>query len=124
MLTYRNLSLWTALCTLGMSASFANASEVQELTAEELSGIQDLDSRFVDAYDRLDVDGFMDCLWKSPNFVVLLYDGTVFIGWDTVIEVVADTFAGLESAHVVIDEVTFLRSVDAIMAVGTASYES
>ena len=108
---------------LGMSASSASASEVQELTAEELAGIQDLDSRFVDAYNRLDVDGFMDCLWRSPNFVVLLYDGTVFIGWDTVREVVAETFAGLESAHVVIDEVTFLRSGDAIMAVGTASYE-
>jgi ketosteroid isomerase-like protein len=34
-----------------------------------------------------------------------------------------ETFAGLESAHVKIDEITLLRSGDAIMAVGTASYE-
>lgn len=123
MLTYRTLSLWTVLCMIGMTAYCANASEVEELTAEEMAGIQDLDSRFVDAYNRLDVDGFMDCLWNSPNLAVLLYDGTVFIGWDTVKQVTEETFATLESAHVQIDEVTFLRSGDAIMAVGTASYE-
>ena len=80
MLTYRTLSIWTVLCLFGIAAYSANASEMEELTAEELAGIQDLDSRFVDAYNRLDEDAFMDCLWKSPNLVVLLYDGTVFIG--------------------------------------------
>ena len=123
MLIYRTSSIWAVLCMIGMIAYSANASEVEELTAEELAGIEDLDSRFVDAYNRLDVDAFMDCLWKSPNLVVLLYDGTVFIGWDTVRKVTEETFAGLESAQVQIDEVTFLRSGDAIMAVGTASYE-
>ena len=99
------------------------ASKDRELTEEELAGIRDLDRRFVDAYNRLDLAGFMDCLWNSPNLVVLLYDGTVFIGWDTVREVAEATFASLESANVVIDEITFRRSGDAIMAVGTASYE-
>ena len=94
-----------------------------KLTAEELAGVQDLDRRFVDAYNRLDVDDFMDCLWKSPNLVVLLYDGTVFIGWDAVRKVTEATFASLDSANVKIDEITHLRSGDAIMAVGTASYE-
>jgi len=101
----------------------AIANNDLEITEEELAGIRDLDRRFVDAYNRLDVEGFMDCLWNSPNLAVLLYDGTVFIGWDTVREVTETTFAGLESANVVIDDVTFLRSGDAIMAVGTASYE-
>lgn len=94
-----------------------------ELSAEELEGIQDLDRRFVDAYNRLDIDDLMDCLWNSPNLVVLLYDGTVYVGWDTVREITEATFAGLESANVKIDEITYLRSGDAIMAVGTASYE-
>ena len=123
MLTYRAVSIWAVLCIISMFANPSAASEVEGLTAEELAGIEDLDSRFVDAYNRLDVDGFMDCLWNSPNLVVLLYDGTVFIGWDTVRKVTEETFAGLESAYVKIDEVTFLRSGDAIMAVGTASYE-
>lgn len=123
MLTYRTLLIWAVLCVIGMSANCATASETDELTAKELAGINDLDTRFVGAYNRLDVDGFMDCLWNSPNLVVLLYDGTVFIGWDTLRKVTEETFAGLESAHVQIDEVTFLRSGDAIMAVGTASYE-
>ncbi len=101
----------------------AIASNDRDLTEEELAGIRDLDRRFVDAYNRLDVDGFMDCLWNSPNLAVLLYDGTVFIGWDAVRDVTEATFAGLESANVVIDEIIFLRSGDAIMAVGTASYE-
>ena len=123
MLTYRALLIWVVLCVIGTSANFATASEGEELTAKELAGINDLDTRFVGAYNRLDVDGFMGCLWNSPNLVVLLYDGTVFIGWDTLRKVTEETFARLESAHVQIDEVTFLRSGDAIMAVGTASYE-
>jgi len=123
MLINRTLSIWAVLCVIGLAAYSADASEVEELAAAEPAGIQDLDGRFVEAYNRLDVDAFMDCLWNSPNLVVLLYDGTVFIGWDTVRKVTEETFAGLESAHVQIDEVTFLRSGDAIMAVGTASYE-
>lgn len=122
MFAMRNLTISIALSVLGTMASSACASEELDLTADELAGIQDLDRRFVDAYNRLDVGDFMDCLWNSPNLVVLLYDGTVYIGWDTVLEITAATFAGLESAHVEIDEVTFLRSGDAIMAVGTASY--
>lgn len=123
MLINRTLSIWAVLCVIGLAAYSADASEMEELAAAELAGIQDLDGRFVEAYNRLDVDAFMNCLWNSPNLVVLLYDGTVFIGWDTVRKVTEETFAGLESAHVQIDEVTFLRSGDAIMAVGTASYE-
>ena len=123
MFNRRIITIWMVLCFAGATACSALASEELKPTAKELAGIQDLDRRFVDAYNRLDVDGFMNCLWNSPNLVVLLYDGTVFIGWDTVREVTEKTFAGLESAHVEIDEVTFLRSGDAIMAVGTASYE-
>ena len=123
MFSRRIITIWMILCFAGAMASSALANEELKPTVKELAGIQDLDQRFVDAYNRLDVDGFMNCLWNSPNLVVLLYDGTVFIGWDTVREVTEKTFAGLESAHVEIDEVSFLRSGDAIMAVGTASYE-
>ena len=123
MFSRRIITIWMILCFAGAMASSALANEELKPTEKELAGIQDLDQRFVDAYNRLDVDGFMNCLWNSPNLVVLLYDGTVFIGWDTVREVTEKTFAGLESAHVEIDEVSFLRSGDAIMAVGTASYE-
>ena len=123
MFNTRNFAISLALIVIGTMSLPTYASEELELTEEELAGIQDLDRRFVDAYNRLDVDDFMHCLWNSPNLVVLLYDGTVFIGWDTVREVTEATFAGLESAHVEIDEITFLRSGDAIMAVGTASYE-
>ena len=98
-------------------------SESQELSAGELAGAQDLDRRFVDAYNRKDVDGLMACLWNSPNLVVVLYDGTVYLGWETVREVIEETFKGLESAHVEIVEVTHIRSGDAIAAVGTANYE-
>ena len=122
MFTMRSLTISIALSLLGTIVLPACASEELELTDDELAGIQDLDRRFVDAYNRLDVDDFMECLWNSPNLVVLLYDGTVFIGWNSVRETTEATFAGLESAHVEIDEVTFLRSGDAIMAVGTASY--
>ena len=123
MFSQRIIAIWVILCLAGAPVCSSLANDELKPTSKELIGIQDLDRRFVDAYNRLDVDGFMNCLWNSPNLVVLLYDGTVFIGWDTVREVTEKTFAGLKSAQVEIDEVTFLRSGDAIMAVGTASYE-
>ena len=123
MINGRTVLLALSLGLVGTIHSPAFAGDDLELTAEELAGVQDLDHRFVDAYNRLDIDDFMDCLWKSPNLVVLLYDGTVFIGWDAVREVTESTFASLDSANVKIEEITYLRSGDAIMAVGTASYE-
>ena len=123
MINSRAVLLALSLALLGIIHGPAFAGDDLELTAEELAGVHDLDHRFVDAYNRLDIDDFMDCLWKSPNLVVLLYDGTVFIGWDAVREVTESTFASLDSANVKIEEITYLRSGDAIMAVGTASYE-
>ena len=123
MINGRTVLLALSLALVGTIHSPAFAGDDVGLTAEELAGVQDLDHRFVDAYNRLDIDDFMDCLWKSPNLVVLLYDGTVFIGWDAVREVTESTFASLDSANVKIEEITYLRSGDAIMAVGTASYE-
>jgi len=100
-----------------------SAAEAQELSAEELAGVQDLDRRFLAAYNRLDVEAFMACLWNSPNLVVSVFDGTVYLGWETVRQMTEETFAGLESAHVEIVEITRMRSGDAVVAIGTATYE-
>lgn len=123
MCTSRAIVISLVLAMVGVTGSSGNTAEAQELSAEELAGAQDLDRRFVDAYNRKDVGGLMACLWNSPNLVMVLYDGTVYLGWDTVREVLEETFEGLESAHVEIVEVTYMRSGDAVAAVGTAKYE-
>jgi hypothetical protein len=69
MYNWRAKALWIVLCVASATSYPAGASDELELTSEELAGIQDLDRRFVDAYNHLDVDAFMNCLWNSPNLV-------------------------------------------------------
>ena len=41
-------------------------------------------------------------------------NGTVYLGWGTVRQVTEKTFEGLESAHLEIVEITYMRSGDAV----------
>lgn len=107
---------------VGVMGSSGKTAEAQELSVEELADAEDLDYRFMEAYNRLDVEAYMACLWNSPNLVVVDYDGTVYSGWELVRQVTVGTFAGLQSAHVEIVEVTYMHSGDTVAAVGTAKY--
>jgi ketosteroid isomerase-like protein len=106
---------------VGVTGSSDNTAEARELIAEELAATEDLDRRFMEAYNRLDVEVFMACLWNSPNLVVDC-DGTKYLGWELVRQVTVGTFAGLQSAHVEIVEVTHMHSGDIVVAVGSAKY--
>jgi uncharacterized protein (TIGR02246 family) len=92
------------------------------LTPNEKAANQDLDRRFTEAMSHKDLDGVMDCFWRSSETVLVLFDGKVFRGWEEIREVVAQVFAMNDMVNLKIDEVTHLRAGDCVLAVGTATY--
>jgi ketosteroid isomerase-like protein len=96
--------------------------QARALNQVDLQAQKELDHRFCEAMSRKDLAGVMSCLWNDPNLIVVLFDGTVYRGWDSVREAVGQLFSGFPSVRLDIDEVTHLPLGDGIVAVGTATY--
>ena len=64
----------------------------------------------------------MQCLWHDPNLVVVLWDATVYRGWDSVRNAVQQLFDTFPKVSLGIDEVSHVPVGDGIVAVGTATY--
>jgi ketosteroid isomerase-like protein len=71
---------------------------------------------------RKDLEGVMQCLWHDPNLVVVLWDATVYRGWDSVRNAVQQLFDTFPKVSLRIDEVSHVPVGDGIVAVGTATY--
>lgn len=97
-------------------------TEAPALTPSQMAAQDELDRRFCDSMSRKDLAGVMDCLWNSPNLVVVLFDATVYRGWNAVRQAVQQLFDGFDHVELKINEVTHLPLGDGIVAVGTATY--
>jgi ketosteroid isomerase-like protein len=91
--------------------------------AEFLLATEDLDHRFTGGMSRMDIEQVMGCFWNSPDLILVVYDGTVFRGFDAVRNAVQQMFAQCETLSLVIDEVSHIRQGESVFAVGTATYE-
>ena len=89
----------------------------------DLQAQKELDHRFCQAMSRKDLDGVMSCLWNDPNLIVVLFDGTVYRGWDNVREAVGHLFSGFRSVRLDINEVSHVPLGDGAAAVGTATFQ-
>ncbi|MHC4107866.1 MAG: YybH family protein [Planctomycetota bacterium] len=99
-----------------------NPIPAESLTEADLAEAKELDRRFVDAMSSKDLDAAMACFWNSPDLVVVLF-GNVFRGADAVRSSIAQMFAQNESVKLVINESTSLPAGDAVITVGTATYD-
>jgi ketosteroid isomerase-like protein len=72
---------------------------------------------------RKDLDGVMRCLWKDPNLVVVLWDATVYRGWDAIRAAAQQLFDTFPIVRLSIDEVSHVPVGDGVVAVGTATYD-
>lgn len=91
--------------------------------SEYLLATEDLDQRFTGGMSRMDIEQVMSCFWNSPDLILVVYDGTVFHGFDSVRRAVEQMFAQCESLSLTIDEVSHVRQGESVFAVGTAIYE-
>ena len=94
----------------------------QILSEQDLKSQRELNDAFCSAMTRKDLDGVMRCLWHDPNLVVVLFDATVYRGWDAVRDAVQQLFDTFSKVRLEIDEVSHVPVGDGIVAVGTATY--
>jgi ketosteroid isomerase-like protein len=92
-------------------------------SGEFLLATEDLDERFTSGMSRKDIEQVMSCFWNSPDLILVVYDGTVFRGFDEVRRAFEQLFDQCEALSLVIDEVSHNRQDDSVFAVGTATYE-
>jgi uncharacterized protein (TIGR02246 family) len=93
----------------------------QSLTDAELEEAKDLDRRFCDALSRKDLEAAMACFWDSPDLLVVL-SGQVQRGPAEVREGIRKMFEQNESIKLEVTDITYVRSGDGVIGVGTATF--
>jgi ketosteroid isomerase-like protein len=90
---------------------------------EFLLATEDLDQRFTGGMSRMDIDQVMSCFWDNSDCILVVHDGTVFHGFDSIQNAFVQLFAECETLSLAIDEVSHIRQGESVFAVGTATYE-
>jgi len=93
----------------------------QSLTDAEVAEAKELDRRLCEAFGRKDLDAAMACFWNSPDLVAVI-NGQIQHGPDAVREGIRKVFEQNESLKLEVNEITYLRSGDGIIGVGTATF--
>jgi uncharacterized protein (TIGR02246 family) len=107
---------------MGRRQSVAKTVPVQSLSEGELAESKELDRRFCEALGRKDLDAAMACFWDDPDVVVVIA-GNVQKGPAAVRNGIKQLFDQNESLRVEVSEITYLRSGDGIIGVGTATFD-
>ena len=91
---------------------------------EFLLATEDLDQRFTGGMSRKNIGQVMSCFWNSPDCILVVHDGTVFHGVDSIRKAMEQMFAECETVSLAIDEVSHVRQGESVFAVGTATYRN
>ncbi len=95
---------------------------VTSLSEGELEEAKKLDQRLCEAIGRKDLDAAMACFWDSPELIAVIA-GSVQKGPEAVRNGLKQIFDQNESVSMEVNEVTYLRSGDGVIGVGTATFE-
>jgi uncharacterized protein (TIGR02246 family) len=99
-----------------------NPVPAQSLTPDELKEARELDRRLCDAMGRKDLEAVMACFWKSPELVTVI-GGGVQKGTREVRDTFRRMFDQNETIRLDVNDVTYLRAGDGVIAVGTATFD-
>ena len=116
-----NLTLLFFL-TVGCWGQVESEEQTKSLSDADLVANQELDQRFKDAMDQMDIEKLMSCLWNSPDLIFVDFDGNVHRGSDNIRKVFEQFFTQFESLSLVCDEISHIRAGNSVFAVGTATY--
>lgn len=100
----------------------AKPVSVEALSEAELAEAKELDRRLCEALGRKDLEAAMACFWNSPDLVAVIA-GEVQHGPEAVRSGFKKLFDQNESVRLEVNEVTYLRSGDGIVGVGTATFD-
>jgi ketosteroid isomerase-like protein len=84
--------------------------------------VDELEARFTRAIANKDLDGFMSCIWNSPDVIFLLGGGRVVRGYDNVRGDVKQMMDAHESLKLEVLEESKFRRGDFVFVVGTAQW--
>ncbi len=98
------------------------ASAGGPISPADMAEVKALVNTFTAAMSSKDLDGAMSCFWKSPELVVVLF-GNVERGYDAVRAGIAQMLAQNETVKLTVNEISYVRMGEMIMAVGTATYD-
>jgi len=99
----------------------AKPVSAKSLSETELEEAKDLDRRLCAAFGRKDLDAAMACFWNNPDLVAVI-GGQVQHGPAAVREGIRKVFEQNESLRLEVNEITYIRSGDGIIGVGTATF--
>jgi uncharacterized protein (TIGR02246 family) len=108
--------------TVSCEKQVENEEQAKSLSDADLVANQELDQRFMDAMNQMDIEKLMSCLWNSPDLIFVDFDGNVNRGYDNIREVFEQFFDQFESLSLVCDEISHIRAGNSVFAVGTATY--
>jgi len=108
--------------TVGCWGQVESKEQVKSLTNEELLGNQELDQRFLEGMNQMDIEKLMSCFWNSPDLIFVDFDGNVNRGSDNIRKIFEQFFTQFESLSLVCDEISHIRAGNSVFAVGTATY--
>jgi ketosteroid isomerase-like protein len=100
----------------------AACATTTSMDATDLSEAKDLDRQFVQAMSAKDLDAAMACFWDSPDLIVVLF-GNVQRGAEAVWAGISRMFAENDSVRLTVNEANYVPVGDAVMTVGTATYD-
>ncbi len=100
----------------------AETVSAEALSEEELAAARELDRRLCQALGRKDLEAAMACFWDSPDVVAVL-GGEVQKGPAAMRQGFQRLFEQNEAIQLEVNEVTYLRSGDGIIGVGTATFD-
>lgn len=81
-----------------------------------------LSDKFLTAMEAGDLDGFMECIWNSPDFIFVSEKGQISRGWNNMKVGVEGLMNATEWRKLTVDEISSFRLGDAVYSVGVATW--
>ncbi len=106
------LLLATGLTMFGCAPKPANPDEL-------IAAAKDLDKRFVEAYNKGDVDAVMATYWNSPEFISYPPDAMQAKGWAATKEGIAHTFSAMPGFKLELTSTEYMVAGDMVIGYGT-----
>ena len=102
-----------------------NDSQIESLEKRELwrDALKMLGEKFTSSMNKGDLDGFMDCIWNSPDFIFVSESGQIVRGWDNMRAGVEAMMNATEWRELTVDEVSSFRLGDEVYSVGIATWK-
>ena len=114
-------------CEMDNQPTFVETTdtEAQNLEKRDLwqHALDMLGEKFTSSLKNGDVDGFMECVWNSPDFIFVNADGQITRGWDNMRAGVEGLINSTEWRELTVDEISSFKLGDEVYSVGLATWK-